>query len=96
MSCSTEKSYHFLNNANRIIRLIGKFGSYHKVLKHMRNEKVPFSDLLRIYFPYLLPSALKPPIITLEFTNVCNMRCVYCPSTTDLRKKGYMAKDTLT
>src|SRR5262245_18741686 len=46
------------------------------------------SDLLRKQFPFLLPDPVVPPSVSVEFTNICNLRCPYCTSPLKLRPQG--------
>lgn len=91
---SVRKPDPLWDNTNRVLRVIRKFESYRKIYQHVRKSKVPLVDIIRSQFPFFLPDATKPPIVTLEFTNVCDLRCVYCSSTSKMREKGYMTIDT--
>jgi MoaA/NifB/PqqE/SkfB family radical SAM enzyme len=50
--------------------------------------------LARSHFPFLLPDARVPPILTVELTNACNVACTYCTSPLALRARGIMREDT--
>ena len=50
--------------------------------------------MARTQFPFLLPTAFKPPGLHIEFTNYCDLRCTYCPSPLNWRQKGWMDERT--
>ena len=82
------------DNTNRLARFVYRFRGYHKLLRHARKYRVPYGDLARIQFPYLLPVARKPPSLTIEFTSHCNLKCPYCSSPNAKRERGYMSDET--
>ena len=54
------------------------------------SKGVSIGAMVRTQFPFLLPTASKPPGLHVEFTNYCNLHCSYCPSPLNLRQKGWM------
>jgi len=89
-----ESGKPLFNNANRIARVLYRFAAYRKIVLQVLRKKVPLFDLVRSQFPFLLPDASAPPIVSIEFTNACNLRCVYCSSSLYLRPKGMMSTET--
>lgn len=70
-------------------------------LKYMTPRRL--HNILSIYFSYYLSSLTKklfvwglPPIVMIEITNYCNLKCPLCPSGTDQlkRPRGYMDLET--
>lgn len=82
------------DNANRVTRIRSRIPAYRKLLLQALRKGVPVSDLVRTQFPFILPDAVYPPLVTMEFTNICNLRCVYCSSPLGLRPRGMMTRDT--
>ncbi|MCF7792366.1 MAG: SPASM domain-containing protein [Candidatus Cloacimonetes bacterium] len=61
-----------------------------------------FINVIKVYFSYLLSLIFRrafywgfPPIIMIEPTNVCNLKCPLCPTGNDTlkRQKGFMSFD---
>jgi len=82
------------NNTNRIARILYRMGAYRRLSWHMLCHGVPAMDLARTQFPRLMREPQRPALVTLELTNYCNLRCVYCTSPLGLRPRGFMARKT--
>ncbi|MCK9309080.1 MAG: radical SAM protein [Candidatus Cloacimonetes bacterium] len=39
---------------------------------------VPLRELLILKYPFLLPDAKKPPLLSVDITDACDLECVYC------------------
>jgi MoaA/NifB/PqqE/SkfB family radical SAM enzyme len=52
--------------------------------------RVPLKELVRTQFPFWMEDAPTPPMVSLELTNHCNLRCGYCTNPTSLRPRGIM------
>jgi MoaA/NifB/PqqE/SkfB family radical SAM enzyme len=81
------------NQASRFKRIAHHFQLYMRLL-WVGLGRVPLAQLIRTQFPFLLPDAKVPPLVALELTNICNLRCVYCPSPLKLRPQGAMDEPT--
>ncbi len=81
-------------NTNRVFRVVDRLRAYRRLGLHALRCGVSPSNLLRTQFPFLLPDARKPPIVTVELTNICNLKCTYCTSPLGLRPRGYMSDET--
>jgi MoaA/NifB/PqqE/SkfB family radical SAM enzyme len=81
------------DNSNRIARILYRLGSYKRIFIGSVKKGVPVADLVRSQFPYLLKDAEHPPILALEFTNYCNLKCLYCTSPLGQRERGYMSDE---
>ncbi|MBN1562794.1 MAG: radical SAM protein [Anaerolineae bacterium] len=57
-------------------------------------KKLPTTEIIRIANPFWLSTPSMPPMLSLEFTNYCNLRCPYCSSPDNGRDKGYMSQTT--
>lgn len=90
-----ENKTHFFDNSNRVARIFYRLSAYRRLSWHMLRNGVSVGDIVRSQFPLIDPDPQAPVELSLEFTNHCNLRCVYCTSPLGLRKKGFMEKDTL-
>ena len=81
------------NQASRFKRIAHHLQLYMRLLR-VGLGRVPLAQLIRTQFPFLLPDAKVPPLVALELTNICNLRCVYCPSPLKLRPQGSMDEPT--
>ncbi len=63
---------------NEILSILKRIGRYIKINKHVLASKVTLIELLVLKFPYLFPDQKNPPCLTIELTNICNLKCVYC------------------
>jgi MoaA/NifB/PqqE/SkfB family radical SAM enzyme len=58
--------------------------------------RIPFIDMLRQHFAFLLPDMRRPAFVTVEFTNYCDLKCPYCSSPLRLRPQGMMSETVFT
>lgn len=84
------------NNANRVARILFRLSSYARISAHMIRSGAPVIDIIRSQFPLVTPCPAYPVLITVELTNHCNVRCVYCTNPLGLRERGYMTDGTFT
>lgn len=89
----SDSSESFIDNSNRIARIIYRFGSYRKLFTTSLKKGVPLSDLIRAQFPFVLADSEYPPIVAIELTNYCNLKCPYCTSPLGQRARGYMSDE---
>src|SRR5215475_715671 len=82
-----------IHNSNRVHRILYLFPLYaRKLLRSF--GRVPVRELVRTQFPFWMRDAPTPPMISLELTNHCNLRCAYCTNPTSLRPRGVMGEQT--
>jgi MoaA/NifB/PqqE/SkfB family radical SAM enzyme len=81
----------FFDNTNRIARCFYQFKSYTGIFIAALKKGIPLSNLLITRFPLFYSDALEPPIIAIELTNYCDLKCPYCTSPLGLREKGFMS-----
>lgn len=81
------------NNSNRLYRIFVRLSSYQKLFAHAISYGISLKSLAISQFPYLFKDAIEPPIVSLEFTNYCNLKCLYCTSSYEKRKKGFMSDE---
>ncbi len=48
----------------------------------------------RFLFPFVVPPSQDPPVVSIEFTNECNLACVYCDNPLKRRARGFMSAET--
>ena len=80
----------YFDNSSRVKRILYRVKSYHQIFQNAVSKGISVSDLLRSQFPFTFDDAPEPPIVALEFTNYCNLKCPYCTSPLGERKRGYM------
>ncbi len=51
-------------------------------------------ELIRTQFPFWMRDSPMPPMLSVELTNRCNLRCGYCTNPTTLRPLGMMSEAT--
>jgi MoaA/NifB/PqqE/SkfB family radical SAM enzyme len=79
---------------HRILKISMHFHNYLVEVQRQLKKRVPLLDFARAPFLLLLPAARVPPVVAIEFTNHCNLRCRYCNSPLNLRPKGFMDETT--
>jgi MoaA/NifB/PqqE/SkfB family radical SAM enzyme len=67
--------------------------SYNGIFFSATKKGIPISDLLRTRFPFKFPDAPEPPIVAIELTNYCDLKCPYCTSPLKLRERGFMSDE---
>ncbi len=56
--------------------------------------RVPVKEIIRTQFPFWMRASPMPPMLSVELTNNCNLRCRYCTNPTTLRSRGMMSEAT--
>ncbi|TET60291.1 MAG: radical SAM protein [Candidatus Stahlbacteria bacterium] len=82
------------DNSNRIAKILYRIRPYGIISWHVLKKGVPFMEIARTQFPYVLPNANRPSAIAVEFTNHCNINCVYCNNPKIVRPRGFMSIKT--
>jgi MoaA/NifB/PqqE/SkfB family radical SAM enzyme len=82
------------DNADRVARILYRLGAYRRLSWHMWRRGVPAREIFRTQLPLIEPKPHVPALVTVEFTNYCNLRCVYCTSPLGLRPRGFMPRET--
>jgi pyruvate-formate lyase-activating enzyme len=83
------------DNTNRVSRILSRRNYYLRLVLSAL-FRVPLVDLFRSHFAALLPDMERPVYVTVEFTNLCNLKCPYCTSPLRLRPQGMMNQDVFT
>ncbi len=78
-----------------VLEILFRFNAYLKLSMHALLAGIPLTDLIRARYPYRLPEPIRPVMLSMEFCNVCDLACSYCPTHEDKRPKGYMDENTL-
>lgn len=86
------RSGNTFDNTDRLARARYRLSTYWSMLISSLGRKVPISDLIRAQFPFALSDSNYPPIVSLEFTNYCNLQCPYCTNPLGQREKGFMSE----
>lgn len=82
-----------LKTSNRLSRLWYLRRHYFKMLlKYF--TRIGIKDTVLIQFPFLGQNSVSPITLSVEFTNNCNLKCIYCTSPQRIRKVGYMSRKT--
>lgn len=82
------------SNDNRVARVLYRLNAYKRLSLHMWRRGVPAKEIVRTQFPLLEAHPRAPALVSVEFTNFCNLRCVYCTSPLGLRPRGFMTRET--
>lgn len=88
------KKNSMINGTNRLAKIVLAYRAYGKIFWRALRKRVPLTDLIRTQYPFILPEPKRPPSITLEFTNHCNLSCVYCVRPIEWWPRGYMSAET--
>jgi len=82
------------DNSNRIAKILYRIKPYRTISWHVFKKGVPFTEIVRTQFPFMLPNANKPSALAVEFTNCCNINCIYCNNSKITRPRGFMSNET--
>lgn len=85
-----ESADSFFNNANRLFRIFYRAKSYSHIFGAALRKGVSLKKLLIAQFPFAFPDSTEPPIVSIEFTTHCNLKCCYCTNASGMREKGHM------
>lgn len=84
------------DNTDRVARVLDRIEPYRRIAWSAFKKGVPILDLVRAQFPFLVPDASLPPMLSIELTSLCNLKCLYCNTLMNLRKSGFMSPETFT
>jgi uncharacterized Fe-S cluster-containing radical SAM superfamily protein len=82
------------NSSNRVARILYRLSAYRRLSWHILRRGVPAREILRTQFPFIEPNPRAPTLVSVEFTNYCDLRCVYCTCPLGLRPHGFMQRAT--
>lgn len=82
------------DNTDRLLRIRSARSFYALEGLHMLSRGVPVKHVVAAEFPFLMETQQVPPLLAVEFTNYCNLRCVYCTSSLKKRPQGFMTAET--
>ncbi|NLN85529.1 MAG: radical SAM protein [Candidatus Cloacimonetes bacterium] len=51
---------------------------YLRLNSHVLKRGVPARELIGLKYPFKLPDPVKPPLLSVDFTDACDLACVYC------------------
>jgi len=54
------------------------WGYYLRLNAHVFSRGIPLLELITLKYPFRLPDAAKPPLLSIDFTDACDLQCVYC------------------
>jgi organic radical activating enzyme len=54
------------------------WGYYLRLNGHVVQQGVPLRELVELKYPLRLPDPAKPPLLSVDFTDACDLQCVYC------------------
>lgn len=54
------------------------WGYYLRLNGHVLMQRVPLRELIELKYPLRLPDPPKPPLLSVDFTDACDLACVYC------------------
>lgn len=53
-------------------------GYYLRLNAHVFKHGIPLKELITLKYPFRFPDAAKPPLLSIDFTDACDLKCVYC------------------
>ncbi|MDD5571454.1 MAG: radical SAM protein, partial [Bacteroidales bacterium] len=90
---SEQEEDFFCDKLNPLAEFAYRFNAYSKLLIQQIKKGIPLFEIIRYRFPFLLPDNQRPAMLSIEFTNTCNLKCKYCANRLNVLKKGYMSSD---
>jgi pyruvate-formate lyase-activating enzyme len=58
--------------------MIDHFRYYLKLNGHVLLKGIPLNELLVLKYPFKMPEAAKPPLLSVDVTDACDLVCQYC------------------
>jgi pyruvate-formate lyase-activating enzyme len=58
--------------------IISHFSYYYKFNSYALSKGIPVKDIVVLKFPTFMPDVKKPPILSVDLTDACNLQCLYC------------------
>jgi radical SAM protein with 4Fe4S-binding SPASM domain len=56
---------------------------------------IPLKELIILKYPTMLPDAIKPPILTIDLTDACDLQCKYCNNPIIPQPRTFMKDDVV-
>lgn len=67
--------------------------SYLKLNYRVLRRGIPLRELLILKYPFLFPDAELPPLLSVDFTDYCELRCLYCNHPWLPEPRGFMPEE---
>ena len=80
-------------NTDHLNRIRYRLRLYSRIVRDSLGV-VPVQELVRTQFPFWMDDPAMPPMLSVELTNHCNLKCGYCTNPTSLRERGLMSDAT--
>jgi MoaA/NifB/PqqE/SkfB family radical SAM enzyme len=68
----------FWNNTNQTLKILYRFKSHGTLFFIALRKRASLKRLLITRYAFFFKDSLYPPSMHIEFTNACNLKCVYC------------------
>jgi len=75
---SSNANHQVVKRFRNLPRFMRFFRNYRTVNTRLLSKGVPLRELLVLKYPLRLPDAPRPPALTVDFTDACDLRCRYC------------------
>lgn len=66
---------------------------YLKLNYRVLRNGIPLREILILKYPLLFPDAGLPPLLSVDFTDYCNLRCLYCYNPYLLETRSFMSEE---
>jgi MoaA/NifB/PqqE/SkfB family radical SAM enzyme len=78
MDRGNSKYQLFVNKYRSLTWIVSHLKYYISLNSHVLAKGIPARELLLLKFPLILPDAPKPPTLSIDITDACNLQCQYC------------------
>jgi pyruvate-formate lyase-activating enzyme len=78
MSSVLKRFKPLTDRLNQLPWIISHLKYYIELNTHVLSRGVPLHELLILKFPFNLPDAAKPPLLSVDITDACDIKCQYC------------------
>ena len=85
-----KKQKNLFDNSNRLARIWYRLSAYRHIFAAAVLKGVPPKELLISKFPTKFKDAKLPPVLSVELSTYCNLRCPYCTNPLARRKRNFM------
>lgn len=89
-----EQKEYRSNKYQNLAWIASHWGYYLRLNAHVMQQGVPLSELLELKYPLRLPDAHKPPLLSIDFTDACDLQCVYCNNPLFPHPRTMMSEET--
>jgi len=76
--------------------LLANLDSYVRLNYRVLRQGIPLKELLILKYPFIFGDSALPPLLSVDFTDCCNLNCIYCNHPWLPEQRSFMSDEVFT